>query len=772
MIFRLRQIALFFILLLAVVEGLGWLVARCLPTTYLLNRPGFSQAFYSQEEKLLRLSLSSDEKYRLFLSLDQVSPNFIAAVLAQEDRWFYYHPGINPYALLRGAVLTYFEGHRTGGSTISMQLARIRYGIVSRTFVGKLKQMFLALFLERLYSKSELLEAYINLASFGGNIEGVGAASLIYLNRSAASLSIPESVYLAVIPESPTRRSPTRQQNYLQQAAERLWLRLPESQRSSQKDFKIMSLAGRVKDLPKVAMHFTNQLAAAYPFKNQIVTSLNFEQQKTLEKQVAAYISRNSKFGLTNASAMLLDCQSNAIRAYVGSANFWDNKIQGQVDGIRARRSPGSALKPFIYALAIEHGIIHPGTILKDLNFSRAAYNPENYEKDFVGPISATDALVRSRNIPAVRLLNSIGPEGYIEFLKQAEIAQLRSAEYYGLALALGGVEVRPDEVARLYCSLNNQGKLSPINRLKSQLETTQTSKLLFSPESAFLVKEMLKENDPPPSFLNSRARVKDLRIAWKTGTSFGFRDAWAAGLPGRYALVVWLGNFDGRGAPALIGRDSAGVLFFKIIEALSANEALTEAPVSKELNVKKVAVCAVSGDLPSSSCTRKHQSWYLPGKSPVKVCQIHRTIAVDSETGLATCSRSKSKGVSTVFEVWPSDMQELFLKAGIKFKRPPQYGPECLGIDLAGQAPEIVSPQSKVTYNLEAERKEIPLIAVTDADVTTLTWYDGDLKLAQVKAGQTWFWPASVGQHRISAIDDRGRVTSLEVQITTDYKK
>ena len=769
---RLRRIALGCLLLLILLEGVGWLVARCLPTSYLLNRPGFSQAFYSQDQKLLRLSLSSDEKYRLFLNLEQVSPNFIAAVLAQEDRWFYYHPGVNPIALIRGAVLTYFEGHRTGGSTISMQLARIRYGIVSRTFTGKLKQILLALFLERLYSKSELLEAYINLASFGGNIEGVGAASLIYLQRPAASLSMPESVYLAVIPESPSRRSPTKQQHYLQQAAERLWQRLPESQRFSQKDLNTISLAGRVKDLPKTAMHYTNQLSALYPFKNQITTSLNFEQQKTIEKQVTTFITRSSKYGLTNASAILLDCQSNAIRAYVGSANFWDNKIQGQVDGVRARRSPGSALKPFIYALAIENGIIHPGTILKDLNFSKAAYNPENYERDFVGPISATDALVRSRNIPAVRLLNALGPDNYIEFLKQAEIAQLRSAEYYGLALALGGVEVRPDEMARLYCSLNNQGKLSQVNRLKSEIESTQSSKQLFSAESAFLVREMLKENDPPAGFLNSRARVNDIRVAWKTGTSFGFRDAWAAGLPGRYALVVWLGNFDGHGSPALIGRDSAGVLFFKIIEALSANETLTEAPASKELNVKKVAVCAVSGDLPSSSCTRKHQSWYLPGKSPVKTCQIHRTIAVDPETGLATCSRSVTKGVPKVFEVWPSDMQELFLKAGIKFARPPQYGEECLGVDLAGQAPEIVSPQSKVTYNLELERKEIPLIAVTDADVAKLTWYDGDLKLAQVKAGETWFWPASVGQHRISAIDDRGRVTSLEIQITADYKK
>lgn len=736
------------------------LVRVLLPKNYLLNKSGFSQAVYSYDKKLLELSLSTDEKYRLFSPLKNISKDFINSILAQEDQYFYSHPGINPFAVIRGAWLTYGRNQRTGGSTITMQLARIRFGITSRNILGKIKQLLTAGSLELLYTKDEILEAYLNLIPFGGNIEGIPAASLIYLKKDARDLNQAESILLAVIPESPFARNPNKETEKLYQAANTLLKRI--NSKLNINELKQVKLFGNKHELPKIAPHFSNRLMENFQFESQIYSSLDLKFQLAMENQIKSFIQKNRNIGIQNASSILVDCSTMKVRAYIGSSDFWDKKIQGQVDGLTAQRSPGSVLKPFLYAMGIDQGLIHPGTMMKDVRFSRSAYEPENFEKDFVGPISATDALVRSRNLPAVMLLNKIGSNTYLNFLRDAGLKKLRTPEFYGLSLALGGAEIQADQIAGMYCMMVNGGEISKINLLDS--EVIKDPKALLSPESAFLTREMLKANDPPNSVVNSYASLNRTKIPWKTGTSFGFHDAWSAGILGKYALVVWVGNFDGRANPAFIGRDTAGVLFFRLVDLIHNIDRFKEEN-PRVLNVKKINVCALSGDLPGKHCKALKSSWFIPGKSSIKTCTVHRAIKINPETGLATCKKSVVQGVEKVFEFWSSDLSSLFAESGIHFEKPPLYQSECLGSGHH-EAPLITSPQEKIVYRLENERVEIPFSAVTDADIKTLTWFVDDQLVSTIPSNQTFFWQGRSGEFLVRVVDDEGNSNSVLIKV------
>ncbi len=729
-----------------------------LPATILINQAGFSQAVYSREDQLLKLTLSSDDKYRLFVPLDKISKNFIKTILLQEDQYYYYHLGVNPLGIIRGAWLTYFHGRRTGGSTISMQLARMRFGISSRRAVGKLNQILWGLGLEFLYSKDEILEAYLNLIPFGGNIEGIASASRIYLNKRPAELTLAESYLLAAIPKSPAARNPQKFSERLTSAASEL-LKRDSKSTISVSELEKVELSGRPSDLPKEALHLVTRLTSELPFQSEIKTTISLDLQQTIEEQITNFTKKNKSLGVTNATAILTDCNSMEVQAYVGSANFWNNIIQGQVDGITARRSPGSVLKPFIYALALEQGLIHPSSILKDSFLSRAAYNPENYERDFVGPISATSALVRSRNLPAVKLLNSISPERYLDFLKFAGVKSLKSVEHYGLALALGGVEVSPEDISRMYCLLANSGTFKNLKLIPNK---DYSGKPLLSPEATTLVREMLKTNETQNYSQHSSQAIK---VAWKTGTSYGFKDAWTAGLFGNYALVIWTGNFDGTANPAFLGRETAAVLFFRIFDALVSKLKIAERQVAN-VNVRKVKVCATSGDLPGLSCKHLSDSWFIPGVSPIKTCQVHRLFRINPKTKLASCSFNNPNLVEEVYEVWDSDIQEVFSNAGITLKSLPDFEQDCSLSTFTEGRPVITSPQEKLIYRLEKTRVEIPLTVTTGGESKHVTWFINDNFLAKVAVLDTFFWQAIPGKHLIRVIDDQGRSTEISIVV------
>jgi penicillin-binding protein 1C len=414
--------------------------------------------------ELLRLTLATDEQYRLWTPLAEIAPPMQEAALLYEDRWFHWHPGVNPWALARAAFSTATGSRRIGGSTITMQVARRIYGIDSRSIGGKLQQAAAALWLELRFGKREILEAYLNYAPFGGNVEGIGAASLIYLRKPASALNVPESLNLAVIPQNPRKRlgeAGNRGSPDLREARRRLaarWVeRHPEDARFAEEVALQVAFRSR-SSLPFRAPHLVDYLLRQRP-ERVLGATIDLPMQSVLERVVGEYVKSRTDVGIANASAMLVDASTMQVKALVGSADYFGEAIAGQVNGVLGRRSPGSTLKPFIYALALDQGLIHSASILKDAPSSYGAFAPENFDGRFAGPLPAYEALIRSRNVPAVELASRLSRPGLYDFLKLAGVQKLMPESHYGLALVLGGGEVTVEELAQLYATLANRGK-------------------------------------------------------------------------------------------------------------------------------------------------------------------------------------------------------------------------------------------------------------------------------------------------------------------------
>ena len=365
-----------------------------------------------------------------------------------------------------------------------------------------------------------------------------------------------------------------------------------------------------------------------------------------LERRVTDYIAQNRQRGIENAAALLIDFKSMEVLAHVGSANFSNKEIQGQVDGTRRPRSPGSTLKPFVYALALDQGRIHPLTLLKDAPRSFGDYNPENFDREFLGPIRASDALARSRNVPAVTLASELAHPTLYEFLRDADVRLPHPESHYGLSLPLGGAEVTMEDLVRLYATLANGGKLQPLRRFLQEPPATASG--LLSPEAAFLTLEMLGQIPRPGMTFTDSERQG--AVFWKTGTSHGFRDAWSVAVFDHYVLAVWIGNFDGRRNPAFIGRTAAAPLLFQMIDGLRATSPSRAEPhlPPPGSNLKRVEFCSVSGQLPGPSCPHRTEGWFIPGISPIATCDVHREVLVDAATGLRVDQDDGTRDVET----------------------------------------------------------------------------------------------------------------------------
>jgi penicillin-binding protein 1C len=456
----------------------------------------------------------------------------------------------------------------------------------------------------------------------------------------------------------------------------------------------------------------------------------------------------------------------------VGSADVFDAGIDGQVDGSTGKRSPGSTLKPFLYALALDQGLLHPATVLRDVPTAFGPYTPENFDGRFLGPVTAQDALIRSRNIPAVWISTQLERPSFHDFLRQAGVSRMASEQHYGLALVLGGGEVTMTELARLYALLGNDGRMRALRWRESDPVDEGTP--LLSPEAAFVTRDMLRHNPRPDSAGGAwGGSDPGPPVAWKTGTSWGFRDAWTAGLVGPYVVVVWLGNFDGKPNPALVGVDTAAPLFFSIVDGMkAAGVDLAEPPGAAPLRLKRVDVCRASGELPNAECPQRGTTWFLPGKSPIRVSRIHRTVLVDRRSGHVACGRFDPETMRReVHEFWPSDLARVFAQAGIP-RRPPPPGADCAGLADTdqGSPPRITSPWRGTRYALRLshpEQRELSLAATVDADVARVYWFAGDTYIGSAPAGQPLAWvPDRAGQWTLSVVDDHGRHDARRVDV------
>lgn len=735
---------------------------RWLPHPSLASQVSSSRSVTAADGELLRLTLARDDQFRLWTPLSDITPSLQMAVILYEDRWFYWHPGVNPLSLLRAAGTTVFGQRRIGGSTLTMQLARRLYRIDSRSMIGKLQQIGAAIWLEWRYSKREILEAYLNTAPFGGNVEGVGAASLVYLRKPARQLNLPESLSLAVIPQNPRKRldASGRISPALKEARSRLavqWTkRFPADARFADAHMLEVAFHSRA-SLPFRMPHLVDALLRQSN-EREVQASANFTVQSVLERVLAEYLKTRADVGINNASAILVDTATMEVKALVGSADYRNETIAGQVNGVFGKRSPGSTLKPFIYGLALDQGLIHSASILKDAPSSFGGFSPENFDGRYAGPLTAQEALIRSRNVPAVDLAARLNKPNLYDFLKLAGVQKLAPESHYGLALVLGGGEVTPEELVQLYAMLANRGQWQEVRYFAKKLPPASVS--LMSAAAAQITLDMLRQTPRPDTYQPAKPAV-----AWKTGTSWGFRDAWTAGVFGRYALVVWVGNFDGASNPALIGIEAAAPLFLRIVDALRAERLVpSELTMPQPPDLQRIEVCSATGDLPNDTCPVRHLAWFIAGKSPIRQSTLHRKVLVDIRTGKLACTPGPYTR-EEIFEYWSSDMLALFKRAGLPLRSPPTG--ECVGIEGIDAGLRIVSPMRGVIHVQRLNQPQ-PLSLKADAAINTkLHWFVGDTLIGKAMPDESLSWlPPQAGRYVLRVVDGDGHSDSREVMI------
>lgn len=748
----------------------------------------FSSSYEDRNGNLIQVFLTEDDKYRVYKNVSEYPQEFIDLLLTQEDKFFYSHNGINIVSIFKAFNETYIKkSRRIGASTITMQVAKLKYNLYTKNIGGKLLQIIFALYLEMCFSKQEILDAYVNLVPCGKNIEGFESASWYYFSKPIEKLSLSENIMLCVLPQNPTKRAPEKFKtpSELINARKVLfnnWIKEhPEdADKKNYMDMKINTVC----DFPNEAIHFTQMLAQQEninlkdekKIRQVKKTTIDLSLQKQCEEFLESHIAKHKSFGVHNGGLLLLDWQNMEVLANIGSLDFYNNEIQGQVNITTSKRSPGSTLKPFIYALALEQGLIHYRTMLKDTPQAFNEYAPDNYGNTFKGPVQAWFALADSRNIPAVSLAQQIQNPDLYDFLQSANISNLKSKEHYGLSIVLGSAEVTMLELTKLYAMLANNGKYKNIKFYKEGFATKNLSsedfeKQLLTEESAFIVRKMLEANVPPVSSIP--IDLKNIPIGYKTGTSIGFKDSWTVGFFDKYILCIWIGNFDGQGNNSFLGRRMSAPLFFEIAYSILSqmnkqDMILVDWPPRK---VSEIEVCSVSGSIPTENCEKKEKTYFIPGTSPIEKCKIHRKINIDLRTGYRTDEADKQYVKTVIREFWPSDLQILFEQAGLPRLIPPSYPPESFNMwnNRDGFPPQILSPMTGTDYvyrTKDENRNKIILEASSDADSSELIWFCGSDFITRTKPNEVYEWNCPLGKHEITVVDSKGRSCTVNVNV------
>ncbi len=585
-----------------------------------------SRQFYDRHGVMLRGLLSSNKTHAIEVPLQEISPWLIAAAVAAEDKRFFAHSGVDTAAVLRALWQNTKEGSVvSGASTITQQLVRTLEPRPKNLW-GKITEAGQALLTERQQTKEEILEQYFNRVELGNLNQGVEAASRFYFNRSSGMLSPSQAAFLVGLIKSPTYYNPLK---HFARALQRRDYVLKRMQEEGMIDEELYQLALNEKitleksSRPFAAPHF---LTFALPFlpaqETFVYTTLDQELQNFVQTTVKTQIDRLTQENVTNAAVVIIDNLSGAILSYVGSADFRDKKNQGQVDGVRALRQPGSALKPFVYGLGFETGKFTPSTLIEDKDtFFDDGFRPRNYDDSFHGWVSVRSALGNSYNIPAVKATEKVGVENLLAWLHKAGLSSLnKNADFYGLGLALGNGEVRLLELTNVYASLARLGEWKPL-RLAQQPAVFMPGHpvRLLSPQTAYLITDILKDNQARTEAfgLNSPLSLP-FEFAAKTGTSKDYKDNWAIGYTSRWTIGVWTGNFNATSMQKVSGITGAGPILHEV--ALFMQQKYPSAPFEIPSNVVRHSVCADSGLLAGKTCTHRREEVFNAAYVP-EVC-------------------------------------------------------------------------------------------------------------------------------------------------------
>jgi len=758
----------------------------------------YSTIIYDRNGNMLSVFLNKREQWH-FPPKDslQVPEKLKTCVTQFEDRYFDYHPGVNLVAVARATWQNIISAKIiSGASTITMQVARLSNPKM-RTVWNKLKEMFYALRLEIWYSKNEILNLYLNHAPYGGNTVGFSAASWRYFGKEPKALTWAESATLAVLPNAPGLISPQSNPQKLLAKRNRLLKRLQEESIISEQDLRLANLEKipiKVFDLPFEAPHFSQNIQRNLAEQGRVVFS---SIDRTLQKRAEEIVSQHARYlhkqGVANIAALVCDTQSGEIIAYLGSHDFWDKTNNGMVDGVQAPRSSGSILKPLLYALSIDDGLVLPITKMRDIPTFYGSFSPSNADEKFRGVVTAQTALVHSLNIPAVRLLNTFGLADFYDYLKLADLSHLfRTADDYGLPLILGGAEVTLLEMAQMYRSLALGGvfneltaedaksaekKIETITNKKEKVlsfvsrslrsprfknQTQNTHKSIVSKGAAYLTLQMLKEVNRPGSEYYWQQFQNQWPLAWKTGTSYGQRDAWAVGVNPQWTIAVWAGNFTGEGNPELAGSRSAGPILFDLFNMLpkDKNYQWFERPENELSDIK---LCNWSGFLASEHCPDP-----VIGDAPrlmktMQLCPWHRSMFVDQNEKYEVCSLCWQEGKYHKVQklVLPADINQYLRQQGQLIEKVPVHNPACTG-EHADAVLEIIYPTENahiwIPRDYDGKYQKITIRAAHRQIGSKIFWYLDDFYMGETKESHVKSLNLENGWHKLVLVDENGR--------------
>jgi len=756
----------------------------CLPGN-LFNEP-YSSVLTDRDGQLLQAHISKDGQWR-FPITDSLPQKYKQAVLLYEDRHFYKHPGVDVTALVRAFIQNTKAGKiRSGASTIHMQLIRLSRKKSSRNFFRKMVELVLAVRLECRYSKEDILKMYAGHAPFGGNVVGLNAAAWRYFGRNPHQLSWAEVATLAVLPNSPGLIHPGRNRIALKIKRNLLLDKLlmnklidAETHRLS----KLEDIPQKPIAIPQLAPHLLNSIRSGKIETGQnpeqeLKTTINVNIQKRITELLLRHHQRWKGNGIQNAAAMVMEVETGDVLAYVGNVFQPQNpEADSEVDVITAPRSPGSTLKPFLYEAMLNEGSILPKSLIPDVPTQISGYSPQNFDHGYAGAVPASLALSRSLNIPAVRMLQQYRTERFHARLKQLGIHTLtKSPGHYGLSLILGGGENTMWELAGLYASM---GRVILRHRIHSNrydpedihpprmIHKKETSKKLeklmpayiFNSGSVYQTLEAMQEVMRPGEEMLWQQFNSAQRIAWKTGTSFGFRDGWAIGVTPLYVVAVWVGNADGEGRPGLIGVETAAPVLFDIFRTLPVSREWFPLPSSE---MHKISVCQRSGHRAGEGCKPLDSAWVCKAGLTSTVCPYHQQIHLDASRNYRVQSDCYpvDRMLHPFWFVLPPVMEWYFTSHNPDYKSIPPYAPGCEA-GSALHAMEMIYPKKSnrifIPVQLDGETGKCIFEVAHRQTKARIHWHLDQIFIGSTADFHQMALSPPPGKHQLILTDDAG---------------
>jgi len=755
----------------------------CLPKT--LFKDPTATVITSNTNVLLGAQIAKDGQWR-FPESDSIPEKFKTCIIAFEDDYFYKHPGFNPISIIKALKENLNSGDiKRGGSTITQQVIRLSRKGQSRTYLEKLKEIILATRLEFRYSKEKILTLYASHAPFGGNVVGIDAASWRYYNRNANDLSWAESATLAVLPNAPSLIYPGKNQKQLLAKRNRLLKKLLDNKSIDSLTYNLSLAEGLPQKpyaLPQTAPHLLQTISKTNKGK-RVKTTINKQLQEQVNTIVSNHYNVLKQNEIYNISVLVLDVKTRKVLSYVGNSPT-DKAHQKNVDIINKPRSTGSILKPFLYAAMLDAGDILPNTLVADIPSQFGNYSPENFNKEFDGAVPAKRALSRSLNVPAVRMLQEFGLDRFHHYLKDLKLKDITyNANHYGLSLILGGAESNLWDLCKSYAAFSST--INHFNDTSSEYFSNEfceptfydsqtidfgkksTEKTLFDAASIYLTYQSLKEVNRPEGDDNWEFFDNSKQIAWKTGTSYGFRDAWAIGTTKDYVVGVWVGNADGEGRPGLVGVQSAAPILFDVFDALP-NSQWFKKPFDE---MQEIKICSLSGYRASVNCFDTQLQHVQLSGLKTKPCPYHKLIHLDkTNTYQVNTSCEDLNDINT--QSWftlPPLMEYYYKKKNPFYKSLPNFRFDCLGENEVTM--QFIYPKNESIIYLPKDFNEtineLVLKVAHSKKNSTLFWYIDKTYIGQTTDNHDIAIKPETGEHLLVVIDEYGNEIKRNVIIS-----